>query len=189
MKAKRLGVVAAFVAPLVLVCLMTSVDARDEAHGFLEKIGVWSIISEFNAVTVQENFWMGTKSINDPHAVLSIKCFPKDRFYALGISSVDIKLPTIEKMMIFSRIENGKPISLLAASSGTGNVLVFQSPNDGSFNRFLKSVFAPKPTPKNIGISVGPSQLFFPLDGFVTAIANLSAHCGFYPDPTMGAEH
>jgi hypothetical protein len=132
---------------------------------------------------------MGTKSINDPHAVLSIKCFTKDRFYAFGISSVDIKIPAVEKMGIYSRVENKKPISLWAASSGTGNVIVLQSWNDGSFNRFFQSIFALKPTPKNVGISVAPSQWIFPLDGFTTAIANLSYHCRFYPDPTMGAEH
>jgi hypothetical protein len=40
MKAKRLGVVAGFAASLVLVCLMTSVDAQNGGLRRLENIGV-----------------------------------------------------------------------------------------------------------------------------------------------------
>jgi hypothetical protein len=172
---------------MVMVTLVGPVDAQEGVHKSLGQFGAWNIISNLNAVTLQEDFWMGAKSVNDPKAVLSVECNRRTRTYSLVISSVNLKyLPFIKRMTIYSRTSNGKPVSLYATSSGTGNIVVYQSATEGSFNRVLASIFVPEPTPRAIGFSVGSSQLFFPLDGFVDAITNLSVHCGFYPDPTLG---
>jgi hypothetical protein len=159
---------------VALMALLAAAPIR--ADEVLKAFQDWKLAVMPNPVT---NYFIGTLA-SDGNSAFGLQCSPAMRSYAFFVDDPSFKIvkPGQELTLDF-RLVNGKPDKLLAASLGTGRVIVEERHHHPSFNYLLMSVYGAE---TGVGFSAGSKAFLFSLKGFSEAAEELGKKCGFTPN-------
>jgi hypothetical protein len=149
------------------------------ADEVLQAFQDWKLATMSNPVTNVTDYFIGTLT-SDGNSAFGLQCSHAVRSYAFFVDDPSFKIVKPgQKLALDFRLVNGKPDKLLAASLGSGRVVVEERLQHPSFNYLLISVYGAE---SGVGFSAGSKAFLFSLRGFSQAADALGEKCGFTPN-------
>jgi len=170
-------VLAAFAVLGVLPCW-----AQSDPQGVPKQSGAWRIDSVQDADSKEENFSLLTTAVGNTDATFSLWCKPDVPLYYFAIRDPRLaERPSGEETAVTVRLADQEPARFLAASAGSGSVVIREIVHQTAFTLILASLR--QRGAATVELSVADLHWVFSLDGFADSMQSLTEHCKFAPDP------